>query len=387
MLITNAKIYTMVSSIIENGFILIKDSKRADLGDMENLNYEDDFVLDLKGESIYPGFIDAHTHLGMFENGLAFEGDDGNEENDPIAPNLRAIDAINPMDKCFEEALMAGVTTVVTGPGSANAIGGEMACIKTCGKRIDNMIIKAPIAIKFALGENPKTVYNGKNQSPSTRMATASLIREQLYKALEYLRNLELFQSDEENYDKPAYDAKCEALIPLLKREIQAHFHAHRADDIFTAIRIAKEFNLDYVIVHATEAHLVADEIKDENARLLVGPILCDRSKPELVNLDTKSASILKKHNIDFSIVTDHPVIPIQYLSLSAALASREGLDKYEALKAITINAANILGINDRVGSIEVGKDADLVVFSSSALNIEETPDIVIINGKIQKQI
>ena len=387
MLITNAKIYTMVSSIIENGFILIKDSKRADLGDMENLNYEDDFVLDLKGESIYPGFIDAHTHLGMFENGLAFEGDDGNEENDPIAPNLRAIDAINPMDKCFEEALMAGVTTVVTGPGSANAIGGEMACIKTCGKRIDNMIIKAPIAIKFALGENPKTVYNGKNQSPSTRMATASLIREQLYKALEYLRNLELFQSDEENYDKPAYDAKCEALIPLLKREIQAHFHAQRADDIFTAIRIAKEFNLDYVIVHATEAHLVADEIKDENARLLVGPILCDRSKPELVNLDTKSASILKKHNIDFSIVTDHPVIPIQYLSLSAALASREGLDKYEALKAITINAANILGINDRVGSIEVGKDADLVVFSSSALNIEETPDIVIINGKIQKQI
>ena len=387
MLITNAKIYTMVSNIIENGFILIKDSKIADVGYMEDLNYEDDFILDLKGKSIYPGFIDAHTHLGMFENGLAFEGDDGNEENDPIAPNLRAIDAINPMDKCFEEALMAGITTVVTGPGSANAIAGEMACIKTYGKRIDNMIIKAPIAIKFALGENPKTVYNGKNQSPSTRMATASLIREQLYKALEYLRNLELFQSDEENYDKPEYDAKCEALIPLLKREIQAHFHAHRADDIFTAIRIANEFNLDYVIVHATEAHLVADEIKDENARLLIGPILCDRSKPELVNLDTKSASILKKHNIDFSIVTDHPVIPIQYLSLSAALASREGLDKYEALKAITINAANILGINDRVGSIEVGKDADLVVFSSSALNIEETPDIVIINGKIQKQI
>ncbi len=387
MLIINAKIYTMVSNIIENGFILIKDSKIADVGRMENLNYEDESILDLKGKSIYPGFIDAHTHLGMFENGLAFEGDDGNEENDPIAPNLRAIDAINPMDKCFEEALLAGVTTVVTGPGSANAIAGEMACIKTCGKRIDNMIIKAPIAIKFALGENPKTVYNGKNQSPSTRMATASLIREQLYKALEYLRNLELFQSDEENYDKPDYDAKCEALIPLLKREIQAHFHAHRADDIFTAIRIAKEFNLDYVIVHATEAHLVADEIENENARLLIGPILCDRSKPELVNLDTKSASILKKYNIDFSIVTDHPVIPIQYLNLSAALASREGLDKYEALKAITINAANILGISDRVGSIEAGKDADLVVFQSSALNIEETPDIVIINGKIQKQI
>ena len=383
MLLTNCKIHTMGSEIIENGFILIEDKVIKDLGPMENLIYTDENTLDLLGKNVYPGFIDAHTHIGMFENGLAFEGDDGNEETDPVTPQLRAIDAVNPMDKCFEEALLAGVTTVITGPGSANAISGQLICMKTAGKRIDNMIIKSPIAVKFALGENPKTVYNNKSQTPMTRMATAALIREQLFKAREYLQNMNLYLDDSENYDKPEYDAKCEALIPLLKREIPAHFHAHRADDIFTAIRIAKEFNLRYVIVHATEAHLIADEIKKENAKVLLGPILCDRSKPELVNLTISSASKLKSENIDFSIITDHPVIPIQYLPLCAGLATREGLDKYEALKSITIDAARILEIDDRVGSIKVGKDADLAIFDSSPLNIDSKPYMVICNGKI----
>lgn len=385
MLIINAKIHTMVSNNIEDGFIFINGSKIKDIGNMQDLKYTDKDIIDLKGKDVYPGFIDAHTHIGMFEDGLAFEGDDGNEENDPIAPNLRAIDAANPMDRCFKEALLSGVTTVVTGPGSANAIAGQLACLKTSGKRIDKMIIKEPIAIKFALGENPKSVYNGKNQSPSTRMAIASLIREELSKATEYLKNLELFELDSENYDKPEYDAKREALLPLLKKEIPAHFHAHRCDDIFTAIRIAKEFGIDYAIVHATEAHLIADELKEEKTKILLGPVLCDRPKPELANLTLTTASVLNEYDIDFCIITDHPVVPIQYLRLCAALVSREGLSKENALKAITINAASILGIDNRVGSIEKGKDADLTVFSSDPLSIEAKPDIVICDGKIQK--
>lgn len=382
LLITNANIHTMTDKDVLSGYIRIENGiiKSVALG--SPATSKNARVLNVGGADVYPGFVDAHTHLGMWEDGLAFEGDDGNEETDPVTPHLRAIDAINPMDRCFSEALEAGVTTVVTGPGSANAIGGQMAAIKTYGNCIDDMIIKAPIAIKIALGENPKNVYHSKDETPSTRMATAALIRNEFLKAKRYADNIEKAQISDD-CDMPEYDMKCEALIPAIKRDIQVHIHAHRADDIYTAIRIAKEFNLDYVIIHGTEGYLIADGLKKENARVLCGPILSDRCKPELKNQTPASPGILSSKGITTAIITDHPVVPIQYLTLSAAIAVREGMDREEALKAITVNPAKICGIEDRVGTIQAGKDADLVIFDSDPLDINSKPKYVIAGGNI----
>lgn len=381
--IINAKIFTMndKDTIIENGYIKIKDGKIFEVGDMLSYAQSGDELIDADGASAYPGFIDGHTHLGMFEDGLCFEGDDGNESTDPITPQLRAIDAINPFDRGFEEALEGGITTVLTGPGSANPIAGEFAAIKTYGKRIDKMIVSAPAAMKFALGENPKSVYNDKSQMPVTRMATAALIRETLYKAKRYMEDKEKAQNDDE-LDEPEYDAKCEALIPLLERKIPAHFHAHRADDIFTAIRIAKEFNLDLVLVHATEGYMILDELKEENIPVLAGPYMTDRSKPELKNLSRAATGIMSNNGIKTAIITDHPETPIQFLPLTAAVAVREGMDEYDAIRAITSTAAKICKIYDRVGSIEIGKDADIILFNDSPLDVMKKPKAVIAGGK-----
>ena len=382
MYIINAKLFTMAGAPIENGWIQISEGKIKALGKMGESLPSGEETIDVHGAGVYPGFIDAHTHLGICEDGLTFEGDDTNEETDPVTPHLRAIDAINPMDRCFTEALEAGVTTVGTGPGSANPISGQMAALKTYGTCIDEMIVKAPVAIKMALGENPKTVYHGKNQAPSTRMATAALIREELFKAKRYLEDLERSKTDED-FDPPEYDMKSEALLPALKGEIEVHFHAHRADDIYTAIRIAKEFDLNYVIVHGTEGYMIADGLKKAGARVLAGPFLCDRSKPELRNLTPANAGILSAKGIPTAIVTDHPVIPLQYLPTCAGLAVREGMDPEEALKALTINPARICGIDGAVGSIEVGKDADLVVFDANPLEMTSKPKMVIAGGQI----
>ncbi len=382
MIIIHADIHTMADGDIPNGWIRTRGSVISALGAMPEQPLDGEEVVDVQGAGVYPGFIDAHTHLGMWEDGLTFEGDDGNEETDPITPQLRAIDAINPLDRCFSEALAAGVTTVVTGPGSANPIGGQLAAIKTYGTCIDEMIVKAPVAIKMALGENPKSVYHGKNLAPSTRMATASLIREELFKARRYMEDLQRAQEDED-VDAPEFDMKSEALIPALKGEIEVHFHAHRADDIDTALRIAKEFHLNYVIIHGTEAHLIADRLKKVGTRVLAGPFLCDRSKPELRNLTPANPGILAGKGIPTAIITDHPVIPLQYLATCAALAVREGMTAEDALKAITINPAKICGIDNRVGSIEVGKDADLVVLESNPLDMTSKPKLVIAGGKV----
>ncbi len=384
MLLINAKIYTMEEEIIENGFVYIKGEKIEKIGKMDNLKINDDNIINLDGKNLYPGFIDAHTHMGLFENGLGFEGEDGNEYTDPSTPQLKAIDAVNPMDKSFEEALLAGITTVVTGPGSANPIGGQILAMKTFGICADKMVIKNPLAIKFALGENPKVIYNSKKQTPMTRMATAAIIREQLDKAKKYMADKDKARTYPKNFDYPEYDAKCESLIPLLKREIPAHIHAHRADDIFTAIRISKEFNIDYVLVHGTEGYIIVEELESEKICILSGPILSDRSKPELANLSAKTPGILARHGISFAITTDHPEIPIQYLLLSAAVAVREGLSEYEALKAVTINPARICNIDGRVGSIKEGKDADLVAFDGSPLDVMKKPCLVICNGEIK---
>lgn len=379
LLFINAVIHTMAGPTLENGFLRVEGDRIAEVGPMPAPS--DGEAIDLGGAHVYPGFIDAHTHIGMWEDGLTFEGDDGNEETDPVQPQLRAIDAVNPMDRCFSEALDAGVTTVLTGPGSANPIGGQFAALKTFGRRVDNMILRAPVAMKMALGENPKNVYHEKNQSPCTRMATAALIREQLMKAKRYEEDVRRAEEDSE-LDPPEYDGKCEALLPVLRRELKVHFHAHRADDIFTALRIASEFSLDYVIVHGTEGALIAEELAEEHASVLSGPLLCDRSKPELRNLTPGTPGRLAKAGVPTAIITDHPVIPVQYLPLCAALAVREGMDEEKALAAITCNPARICGIDDRVGSLEAGKDADFVVFRSSPLLLSSKPEMVYIGGR-----
>lgn len=386
MILVNARLYTMdnETGIIPNGYILLQEGRIAGLGEMSSLpsgGYADEPRLDLLGKSVIPGMIDAHCHVGMWEDGLGFEGDDGNEDTDPAWPQLRAIDAVNPLDRCFAEALSAGVTCVVTGPGSANPIGGQLAALKTSGKRIERMLLKAPLAMKMALGENPKTVYHGKNVSPVTRMGTASIIREQLFKAVRYARDIERALCDEEQ-DEPDYDARHEALLPVIRGELPVHFHAHRADDIYTAMRIAKEFSLRYVVVHGTEAHLIADELAAGNVPVLCGPALCDRSKPELRGLSFATPGILSAKGLRVAIITDHPVTPLHYLPLCAALAAREGMDRMEALRAVTINPAVLCGIDDRVGSLAPGKDADLAVFDGEPLGFYSTCTDVFVNGE-----
>lgn len=380
MLIINANIITLEDRDYENGYIKIENGLISEIGDMSALFDVDEDAVDLCGKKVLPGFIDAHSHIGMWEDGLASEGDDGNEETDPITPQMSAVDAVNPIDHCFSEAVDAGITTVLTGPGSANPISGMWVAMKTYGRRIDDMLIDEKIGMKFSLGENPKNVYSGKEQAPATRMATAALIKEQLSKAQRYMDDIER-SNKEDDFDLPEYDAKCEALIPVLSREIKAFFHAHRSDDIFTAIRIAKQFNLDYVLVHATDGYKIADILADEQVKVISGPIICDRSKPELRNHDVKNAGVLSNNGILTAICTDHPVIPIQYLALSSGLCVREGMNYNEALKAITINAAKICGIDDIVGSIKINKHADLVVFDDDPFSVYSKPFAVMIDG------
>ncbi len=380
--IINAKLLTMSEAFgeIENGYVIIDEHKIVQVGEMSRLFLKEGTeVIDAEGRTVTPGLIDGHSHLGMWEDGLNLEGDDGNEDADPITPNLRAIDAINPMDRAFREAFAAGITTVITGPGSANPMGGQLAAVKTYGNRIDKMIVKAAVGIKIALGENPKSTYGDKNQSPITRMATASLIREALHKAADYKEALERYLQNPTEEDKPEYDIKSEALLPVLSKEIPLHAHAHRADDIFTAIRIAKEFNVNLVLVHCTEGHLIADELKSEGLPVLSGPILTDRSKPELRNQSEACPAILSRAGMKVSIITDHPETPEKFLPLCAAVAVKHGLPKQEALKAVTINPAAACGIDHRVGSIDVGKDGDIVIWDGEPPELMGAPYKIIV--------
>ncbi len=367
-----------------NGYIIIEGDKIKEVGDTGKAKYNEadmEHIIDAEGGYVLPGFIDAHCHVGMWEDSIGFEGDDANEDIDPITPQLRAIDAVNPNDRAFEEARGAGVTTVVTGPGSANVIGGQFVALKTFGRRIDEMILKEPVAMKVAFGENPKSVYHGRNQSPVTRMATSALLRESLKRAQEYKESIDKYNEDPNENEKPDFDFKMENLLKVLNKEIPLKAHAHRADDIFTAIRIAKEFNLDISIEHCTEGHLISDYLKAECVPVIVGPSLSYRSKVELRNLTFKTPGILAKEGIDVAIMTDHPETPIEYLSLCAALAVREGMDEIQALKSITINAAKICGLEQRVGSIKPGKDADITVFNGHPLDFRTNVKYVFING------
>jgi imidazolonepropionase-like amidohydrolase len=385
LVIKNANIHTMARENFENGMILIESGKIASIG--KNLVIpEDAEVIDAKGGFLMPGMIDAHCHVGMWENAMGFEGSDGNEAVEPVTPHLRAIDAINPVDKCFTEALEAGITTVATGPGSANVIGGTFVTMKTFGRRVDEMIIDSCTAMKVAFGENPKRVYHSQKKSPSTRMATAAILRENLIKAKNYVeKQLKAIESGEK---APEYDMKMEALAKVIKKEIPLKAHAHRADDILTALRIAKEFDLDISLEHCTEGHLIVDYLKEENPKaIIVGPSLSDRSKIELQNLTFETPSILNKAGIKVAIMTDHPVIPLQYLPICAALAAREGMEEEEALRSITINAAKAISMDHRIGSLEVGKDADVVIYNGHPFDLRNKVKFVMVNGKIVKDL
>ncbi|SHJ67411.1 amidohydrolase [Paramaledivibacter caminithermalis] len=380
LLIKNGKVFTMEGKIFERASILVEDGKIKEIG--ENIVAPlDAQVIDAEGRIVMPGFIDAHCHLGMWEDSIGFEGADGNEMTDPVTPQLRAIDGINPLDRTFEETRQGGVTCAATGPGSANVIGGQFVAIKTYGDRIDDMIVKEPLAMKCAFGENPKRVYNEKKQSPMTRMATAAILRETLMKAKEYKDKLEAAGEDESK--KPALDVKMEAMLKVLNGEIPLKAHAHRADDILTSIRIAKEFGVKLTLEHCTEGHLIAHHIKKEGLPAIVGPSFGERCKFELKNLTFETPGVLSKAGVKVAIMTDHPVIPLQHLGLCAALAVKAGMDEEEALKAITINPAQILGIDDRVGSIKEGKDADIVIWSNHPFEIKSEVLYTIIDGKV----
>ena len=382
MRILNGVVHTMAGPVIPHGYVEVENGKIRAVGEMSALPAAAAGpVYDAGGGHILPGFIDAHCHLGMFGNALGFEADDGNESTDPCTPQLRAIDAINPQDRCFQEAREGGVTTVLTGPGSANPIAGQFAAIKTDGRWVDEMVLRAPAAMKMALGENPKTVYNERKETPITRMATAAVIRQELSKTLEYMDKQDKADAEEDT-DAPDYDAKLEALIPVLRGELPVHIHAHRADDIATAVRICREFGLKYVIVHGTEGHLLPELLAAEGAGVITGPSLTDRSKPELANLTIENPAILARAGVPVAICTDHPVIPIQYLPICAALAVRGGLEPEEALTAITIHPARLAGLDKRVGSLEPGKDADIVVTTGHPLDWNGKVRYVFIGGK-----
>ena len=381
-LIQNVQVWTMDEADTRSaGWVLLEDGRIARMGEGEPPACAD--VLDGQGGVLTPGLIDIHSHLGLYEEGLGYEGGDGNEDTDPVTPQLRAIDGVNPMDRSFREAREAGVTAAAVSPGSANPIGGQIALIKTAGRRVDDMILKAPLAVKFALGENPKSVYHDKDEAPVTRMATAALIREQLYKAKEYFSR-KARAEDDPDQDDPDYDSKLEALLPLLWGKAEAHFHAHRADDIFTALRIAKEFGLRPVIIHGTEAHLVADLLAEEQVPVVCGPSMTDRSKPELRHLTDEAPGILCRAGTPTAITVDHPETPLRLLPMALMLAVRAGMEPADALRAVTAVPARIAGMQDRIGSLKEGMDADCVLWSGDPLDIRNHVQAVFISGALE---
>ncbi|HWS30843.1 MAG TPA: amidohydrolase [Clostridia bacterium] len=380
LVLKNGRVMTMAGAEF-TGDIAMENGKIAALGG--SLSFDGAEEIELNGRYVLPGFVDAHCHIGMWEDGIREEGEDGNETSNPVTPELRAIDAINPYDRCFQEAYAAGVTTCVTGPGSANVIGGQFVAMKTYGDSMESMTLRYPVAMKAAFGENPKFAYKAQKATPKTRMATAAILRKALAAAAEYMQKIE--DAGDDRSKLPERDLGKEALVKVLKRELPMKIHAHRSDDILTAIRIAKEFNIRFSIEHCTEGYMIPDlikrAVKEQGMGVIVGPLLSERSKVELKNLSFKAPKVLYDNGIEFAMMTDHPVIPEQYLPVCAALAVREGLPEDVAIRSITINAARVVGIDDRVGSLEVGKDADIAVFSGHPLDFRSRCVLTFIDG------
>ena len=378
LLIKNGYIKTMAGADIENGCVLIDDNGKISTVGADIIAPEGAQVIDAEGRLVTPGCVEAHCHIGLHNEAVGWEGRDYNETVDPLTPHMRAIDSINPQDEAFGEAIEGGVTSACTGPGSANVVGGTFVAIKLVGKRVDNMIIKNPIAMKCAFGENPKRCYGQSGRkSPMTRMATAALLRELLFKTRRYME-------DKENEKRPGFDMKLEAMIPVLKGEIPLKAHAHRADDILTAIRIAKEFGVKMTLDHCTDGSIIADELAKEGYPAFVGPSLGSKSKIELVNKSFTTPRDLVDAGVEVSIITDAPVIPLKYLPMCAGLAVDAGLDYEVAWRAITITPAKATGIGDRVGSLEVGKDGDVVIWTADPLTtVGAAAYTTIVDGKV----
>ncbi len=378
LLIINGHIKTMAGRELACGDLLIgDDGKIQAIG--ENLPTPDGCdILHADGMLVTPGCVEAHCHIGLHNEAVGWEGMDYNEMVDPVTPQMRAIDSIWPMDESFGLALKGGVTTVCTGPGSANVLGGTFAAIKTAGKRVDDMIVKNPIAMKCAFGENPKRCYGHQGKkAPMTRMGTAAVLRETLFKARRYADN------QESGKDQP-FDMKLEAMVPVMRGEIPLKAHAHRSDDIFTAIRIAKEFGVKMTLDHCTDGAVIAEDLAKEGYPAFVGPSLGSKTKIELTSKSFTTPGILHKAGVKVSIITDSPVIPQHYLTLCAGQAAAAGLGYEEAWKAITINPAESIGIADRVGSLEPGKDADVVIWKEDPLKtVGATAYMTIVNGRV----
>ena len=385
MLIKNGKVLTMTGKTIDNGFVNIENGKITAVGRMNELDREvgeqvsaSESVLDVQGAWVTPGLIDAHCHVGIAEEKWGMIGDDCNEMTSPVTPHLRALDAVNPMDPAFHDAIIGGITSLMTGPGSSNVVGGQSRFMKVHGRCMERMVVKAPAAMKVAFGENPKMNYGQKDAMPGSRMAIAAMLREELYKACGYKEKKERGEiaAGEEDF-------RMECWLGVLRREIPLKAHVHRADDILTAIRIAKEFQLDMTLDHCTEGHLIADEIAQSGFPVIVGPDMTSRSKIEVKNMSFKTAGVLERAGIKTAIMTDHPVSLIRYLPLFAGLCVKQGLSMEGGLKAITLHAAQICGVADRVGSLEQGKDADIAIFTGNPMEVFTKTLFTIINGEI----
>ena len=363
------------------GSLLIKDRKILKVGSEIDVDPNElTEIIDATDCWVLPGLIEAHCHIGITEEKKGMEGDDCNEMKDPITPYIRGFDAINPMDSAFHNAISSGITSMMVGPGSSNVVGGQFAFIKADGRCIDDMVILEPAAMKTGFGENPKGNYNDLGTKPTTRMTMAAMLRQELFEAKEYLNHKE---QAEKNGEEPEFDFQKECWIPVLKKEIPIKAHAHRADDILTAIRIAKEFDLDMTLDHCTEGHLIVKEIKASGFPAIIGPTLASRNKIEIQNMDFKTAGILAKNGVKVAIMTDHPVSRIQYLPICAGFAAKEGLGIEEGLKAITINPAEICRVADKVGSLEAGKDADIAIFTGNPMEVFTECLFTIINGEV----
>lgn len=369
----------------ENGFLRIENGKIARIGDMEELEtlpQKDGGidVIDAGGRLVMPGIIEAHCHMGITEEKKGMEGDDCNENVQPITPYLRAMDAIHSMDAAFDDAVRAGITSAMVGPGSSNVVGGQFAFIKTKGRRIDDLVVLAPAAMKVAFGENPKVNFSGQGKMPVTRMAVAGMLREELFRAKQYVEKKRKAKKAGEEFEE---DFHYECWIPVFEGKIPLKAHVHRVDDIFTAIRIAKEFGLDMTLDHCSEGHLIAEELAKEGYPAIVGPDLSSRSKIEVQNVAFKTAGILSAAGLKVAITTDHPVSLIQSLPLCAGLCVKSGMPFDTALRAITIHAAQICRVDDRVGSLETGKDADIAIFDGNPLEVSTKVYCTLINGEI----
>ncbi|MFL6138865.1 MAG: amidohydrolase [Frankiaceae bacterium] len=364
---------------IESGTVLVEDGRIAAVGGADLAPPEGARIVDATGRWVLPGFVDAHTHLGVHEDGEGWAGEDTNEMTEPNTAHVRAIDAINPADVGFRDALSGGVLAVNVTPGSGNPIGGQSVAVRTWGRRVDDMVLRQPSGMKSALGENPKRVHGERKRMPSTRLGVAAVLRGAFTEARDYQRKLDGGSAED---GPPEVDLKLEALAMVLRREIPWRQHSHRADDIATALRLADEFGYDLVIDHGTEAHLLADELAARRVPVLVGPTLGSRSKVELRNRSLRTPGLLAKAGVEVSLITDHPVVPIRFLVHQATLAMREGLDRDTALRAITVNPARVLGIDDRVGSIAPGKDADLCIWTGDPLDVMQRVEVAFIDGR-----